>query len=226
MKNIVALILVWVVGLMAGCGGGESGGGGTSSNNAIPATLVGAYNGSYTGSDSGTLLIDITAQGAVTNCTIISSQTGSIYTCTGTVNTSGSLTITSVTNSAVFSGTVSTSTAGTRQISGAWTNALGFSGTFSGTIAPSAKAITAFLLGGVAGIINETNKTITVTVPLGTSVTALATTFTTTGSSVKVGSTVQVSGTTVNDFTNPVSFAVTAADTTTINYTVTVTVAP
>jgi enhancing lycopene biosynthesis protein 2 len=91
--------------------------------------------------------------------------------------------------------------------------------------ASSAKAITAFSLGGVVGTINEAGKTIAVTMPSGTSVTALVATFTTTGASVEVGSTIQVSGTTANDFTSPVTYTVIAADVTTQDYTVTVTLA-
>ena len=89
-----------------------------------------------------------------------------------------------------------------------------------------AKAMTAFSFTSPAatGTINESAKTIFVTVPNGTNVTALIATFTTTGASVKVGSTVQVSGTTANDFTSPVAYTVTAADSTTAIYTVTVTV--
>jgi Protein of unknown function (DUF1566). len=89
----------------------------------------------------------------------------------------------------------------------------------------SEKAITAFSLAGVIGTINEAGKTIAVTMPFGTNVTALVATFTTTGASVKVGSTVQISGTTANNFTAPVAYTVTAADDTTVIYTVTVTVA-
>ena len=88
----------------------------------------------------------------------------------------------------------------------------------------SAKAITAFSLNGVAGTINETGKIIAVTMPFGTSVTSLVATFTTTGASVKVGSTVQINGTTANNFTSPVTYTVTAADASTQDYTVTVTV--
>jgi len=40
-----------------------------------------------------------------------------------------------------------------------------------------------------------------------------------------VGSTVQISGTTANNFTSPVTYTVTAADSSTQNYTVTVTIA-
>src|SRR5664280_957921 len=87
----------------------------------------------------------------------------------------------------------------------------------------SAKAITAFSLAGVVGTINETGKTMAVTMPFGTNVTALVATFTTTGASVKVGSTVQISGTTANNFTSPIIYTVTATNATTQDYTVTVT---
>jgi hypothetical protein len=87
----------------------------------------------------------------------------------------------------------------------------------------SAKSITSFSLDGVAGTIDETGKTISVTMPSGTNVTSLVATFTTTGASVKVGSTIQISGTTARNFTNPVVYTVTAADATTQDYTVTVT---
>ena len=97
------------------------------------------------------------------------------------------------------------------------------------TIAPNpAKAITAFSFTSPAatGVINESTHTIAVTVPYGTNVTALVASFTTTGVSVKVGTTTQVSGTTPNNFTNPVTYTVTAADATTQAYVVTVTIAP
>ncbi|WP_208607618.1 S-layer homology domain-containing protein, partial [Paenibacillus pectinilyticus] len=91
-----------------------------------------------------------------------------------------------------------------------------------------AKAITAFGFAGlspaVTGTVNESNKTIALTVPYGTNVTALVPTFTTTGASVKVGSTAQVSGTTPQNFTAPVTYTVVAANSTTQDYTVTVSV--
>jgi len=88
--------------------------------------------------------------------------------------------------------------------------------------ASTQKSITAFSLNGVAGTINETAKTIAIAMPYGTSVTNLVATFITTGASVKVGSTVQTTGTTANDFTSPLIYTVTAMDSTTSNYTVTV----
>jgi len=86
----------------------------------------------------------------------------------------------------------------------------------------SAKAITAFTFPtSTATAIDEVAHTITVTVPLGTDLTTLVATFDTTGASVSVGSTVQVSGTTSNNFTDPVTYTVTAADGTTQDYIVT-----
>jgi hypothetical protein len=90
--------------------------------------------------------------------------------------------------------------------------------------AGTTKAITAFSLAGAAGVVNEAAKTISVVVPSGTNVTALVATFTTNGTSVKVGAVVQTSAVTANNFTNPVTYTVTAGDCTTVNYTVTVTV--
>lgn len=95
----------------------------------------------------------------------------------------------------------------------------------------AAKAITSFSLawntgtpGTATGTINETAtpKTIVVPVPPGTNLTALVATFTTTGASVKVGTTVQQSGISANDFTTAKTYIVTAADGTTATYTVTV----
>ena len=65
--------------------------------------------------------------------------------------------------------------------------------------------------------------TINVSLPTGTAKTSLVFSFATTGATVKVGSTVQVSGVTTNDFTNPVTYTVTAEDATTQDYVVTVT---
>jgi hypothetical protein len=102
------------------------------------------------------------------------------------------------------------------------------------TVAPaSAKQLTAyaFLAANNAGLGADVTATINgpaiaATVPFGTNLAALVATFTTTGASVAVGATAQASGTTSNNFTSPVTYRVTAADGTTQDYTVTVTVAP
>jgi hypothetical protein len=90
----------------------------------------------------------------------------------------------------------------------------------------SAKAITAYSVAGVAGTVNETAKTVAVTMPYGTDVTALVATFTTAGTGVKVGNAVQTSGSTANNFAVPVAYTVTALDNSTATYTVTVIIAP
>ncbi len=74
-------------------------------------------------------------------------------------------------------------------------------------------------------MIDENAKTITVSLPCGTDVTALVATFSTNGARVTVGSTVQVSGSTPNNFGGPVTYTVTAADGTSVTYRVIVRVA-
>ncbi len=89
----------------------------------------------------------------------------------------------------------------------------------------TSKSISAFsIISPVAtGVITGTN--IAVTLPYGSAVTALVSTFSTNGASVKVGTTLQTSGSSANNFTSPVTYTVTAADSTTQTYVVTVTVA-
>jgi Ice-binding-like len=89
----------------------------------------------------------------------------------------------------------------------------------------SAKTVSSYSVGGVSGTIDETAKTIAVSMPNGTNVTALVATFTTTGTGVKVGTTAQTSGATANNFTIPVTYTVTAPDGSTAAYTITVTMA-
>ena len=93
--------------------------------------------------------------------------------------------------------------------------------------ANTAKALTAFSFTSpvATGTINETAKTVALTVPFGTDVTALVATFASTGASVKVGSTAQISGTTANNFSSPVTYTVVANDGSTQAYVVTVTIA-
>jgi len=106
---------------------------------------------------------------------------------------------------------------------GPWSKSVAFK-----VAAGTSKAITAFSFQGLnpaaVGAVDQTAHTIAVTLPFGTDVTQLKATFTTTGASVKVGSTTQVSGTTANDFTDPVTYTVTAGDASTQEYVVTVTV--
>ncbi len=96
----------------------------------------------------------------------------------------------------------------------------------------TAKDITAFSFNASAnsGLSSDITGTITstdieVTVPYGTDVSNLVASFTATGTSVSVEGTQQISGSTANDFSNPVSYTVTAENGSTCNYSVTVTVA-
>jgi hypothetical protein len=77
-------------------------------------------------------------------------------------------------------------------------------------------------------VIDHTDKTVTMNVPNGTTMTALVATFTTTNSAtVKISSTAQVSGVTQNNFSSPKTYRVTAKDTITYkDYTVTITELP
>jgi hypothetical protein len=76
-----------------------------------------------------------------------------------------------------------------------------------------------------AATIDTSAKTVDIEVEYGTTVTALVATFTlSTGATAAVGVTPQVSGTTENDFTSPVTYVVTALDESTENWTVTVTI--
>jgi len=95
-----------------------------------------------------------------------------------------------------------------------------------GTPTPSpAKAITAFSFAEQTGAATIGDGTIAIEVANGTDPTALVATFTQTGASIAIGATAQVSTTTANDFTAAVTYVVTAADGTTKNWVVTVTVA-
>ena len=95
----------------------------------------------------------------------------------------------------------------------------------AGNAAPKALTAFSFTSPAVTGTIDESAKTVALTVPFGTDVTALAATFVSTGASVKIGSIVQTSGTTTNNFTSAVTYTVVATDGTTQAYTVTVTIA-
>lgn len=82
-----------------------------------------------------------------------------------------------------------------------------------------------FLPGDISGTIDEPAKTIALSVPYDVNPNSLTASFTVSdGASVTVGGTGQQSGTTQNDFTSPVTYRVTAEDSSYAEYTVTVTV--
>ena len=84
-----------------------------------------------------------------------------------------------------------------------------------------------FSLDGTIGVIDQDNNTITVAMPYGTSdLSNLTATYLTDGESVTVGGVEQVNGVTPNNFTDPVTYTVHAANGDTRNYVVTVTKQP
>lgn len=81
-----------------------------------------------------------------------------------------------------------------------------------------------FSLDGTEGVIDQINKTITIAMPYGTDLSAdLTATFLTDGASVTIGSVVQTSGQTPNNFSTPVTYTVHAANGDTRDYVIAVT---
>ncbi len=97
------------------------------------------------------------------------------------------------------------------------------------TIANTLANITSFTIPNQTGstVINEEDSTISVTLPYSTSVDNLIASFTlSAGAIARVDTTIQTSGTTANDFTSPVVYAIISEDGLTIkNWTVNVTIA-
>ena len=83
-----------------------------------------------------------------------------------------------------------------------------------------------FLAPPVTACVDEASHAISAVVPRGTDLSSLVAVFITTGVLVTVDDTEQESGVTINDFTDPVTYMVTAEDGSTANYLVSVAVAP
>ena len=211
----MALLLV---ALTAACGGGGGDGFLGSAGTPVMATDMKAVTAFSFGASAGTvnepaktIAVTVPFGTNVTALPATFTATNATVTVGGTVQTSG-VTTNNFTTPVTFRATAA-------------------DGTFVDyvvTVTPApntAKAVTAFSFGGSAAIINEPAKTLSLTVPFGTNVTALPATFTATGATVTVGGTVQTSGVTTNNFTTPVTFRVTAADGTFVDYVATVTVA-
>jgi hypothetical protein len=91
-----------------------------------------------------------------------------------------------------------------------------------GPVPGSDKGIVAFSFEGITGTVAIDGAYISITVPEGTDVESLVAIFNSTGTSVKVGNIEQISGTTANNFANPITYTVTAEDGTTQEYVVTI----
>jgi hypothetical protein len=100
--------------------------------------------------------------------------------------------------------------------------------TVTNTSSSSDKDITAFAFVSpeLTGAISESVNKIYVRTPNNVDTTSLVASFITTGSKVTVGSVSQISGSTENDFTNPVTYTVTAKDRSTRSYDVELLITP
>ena len=95
----------------------------------VDEAIVGAWQGTYSGDDSGTFQMTINAQGKISG-SATSTNTGETFTLTGSVkNSDGGFSAGSTSNGATFTGTV----AGT-SMNGTWESSqYGTSGTFTGS---------------------------------------------------------------------------------------------
>jgi hypothetical protein len=225
---LIGLVLILMI-TVTGCGGGSG-----KSSNVPPDAQKEITAFSFTAAANSALGEDVTAVISGTDITVAVPHGTDVtalvatFTTTGetvkvgeTVQTSGS-TANDFTDPVIY--TVVAKNSATQNY------------TVTVAVAPSAeerKEITAFSFGAannpalaedVTAVINGTD--IRATVPHGTNVTALVATFTTTGETVKVGGTMQTSGSTANDFTHPVTYTVVAENNTTKDYMVTVEFAP
>ncbi|HRX77346.1 MAG TPA: hypothetical protein P5342_07770, partial [Candidatus Cloacimonadota bacterium] len=72
------------------------------------------------------------------------------------------------------------------------------------------------------GSIDHDEQTISVILPYGTDLTNLVASFTAPGATVKIGSTTQTSGSTANNYTDPISYTLSSIDGSTTDYTVSI----
>lgn len=87
----------------------------------------------------------------------------------------------------------------------------------------NSKDIVSFSIYGYSGVISGNN--ISITLPYGVNKASLIPIFVSTGSRVQIGETIQVSGTTINNFTNDLVYTVYAADDSKKEYTVSIQIA-
>jgi hypothetical protein len=216
-KNIVwAIVYIMLIFALLACDTGKNSPIASSSSKAITAysfsnpAAIGNININESDINESDKTISITVPYGTDISGLIATftSTGASVMVDGTVQVSG-ITANDFTNPVIY--TVTAGDGSTTQYTVTLTAALN-----------SAKSLTSFTILGIPGTITESAKTITLSVPYGTDMTGLIATFTSTGASVMVDGTVQVSGITTNDFTNPVIYTVTAADSSTTHYTVTV----
>jgi len=230
LKIAFSLLLICWMFILNGCGVGSGGGNGTAAglgNGSVPVITAFSINGSAGVITGNKIAITLPFGTNVTSLVAKFTASGSVVSVGGLTQISG-VTVNNFTQPLIYTVTqIGSSTSASAKVSTNNTTTSYIVTVIAASI--SAKAITSFSLSSAPGttitpgIISITN--IAVTVPFGTNVKSLIATFTTSGQSVAVSGMKQVSGVTSNDFTNPVTYMVTAADGTTQNYIVTVVVA-
>lgn len=93
---------------------------------------------------------------------------------------------------------------------------------FTVEVLSTTKELYAFGLAGICEC-TKSGTTFTATIPYATNITAAVAVFSYSGKTIKIGSTVQVSGVNTNDFTSPVTYRVFAEDDSYTDYTITIT---
>lgn len=230
-KTVFSALLIALCGI-ASC---DDGGGNNGSSNSSSHTIT-AF--SFTSADNPGLSADVpgTITGASIAATVPYGTTvtalKATFTTTGTSVTIGTTEQTSGTTANDFT------SAKTYTVTAADSSTQDYAVTVT-VASNSAKEITAFSFPAVTFLTDVYNQSgspinkygttisgtsITVRLPYGSS--SMVAAFATTGASVSVGGVTQTSGVTSNDFTNPVTYRVTAANGSTQDYTVTVLFVP
>jgi hypothetical protein len=218
LPGILALASILV---LSGCGGGSGGSDSrrfSGTDNEISAFAFTQAGNSTSGlsSDTTGLISDRTITLEVPSGTDVTALVAEFVTNSGNVQVNGAKQVSGVTSND-FSIPVTYrvfSPAGTENVY-----------TVKVNVAPNTvRKITAYSLKGVAGTIDESTGAITVSLPPKSDTTSLKAAFSYIGASITARGEEQVSGTTANDFTNPVTYRVTSESGSDRTYTVTVTV--
>lgn len=221
MKKISIIALIISISLsIINCGGGSGGGGSdkqyprfsSSDNEIVNFSFPVSKNTALTGDAAG-VITDSVITLLVPHSADVTSLIAEFTTNSTKVEVNGALQTSGVTANDFSSAVEYTVTAenGDKRVYSVTVNK-----------APSEeKSFSAFSINGISGAIDESNGTILIQLPPKTALTSLKAEFSTAGKSVYAGDSFQESGVTLNDFSAPVKYIVTAEDGSKKEYTVT-----
>jgi formylglycine-generating enzyme required for sulfatase activity/uncharacterized protein YjdB len=205
--GLISILTLCAIIAGAGCSGGSAGGNSPISSSSKEIIEFGIVSPSVTGTiDESAKNVSITVPYGTAVSNLVAT-----FTTTGTKTTVGAVEQISGITSNNFTSTVAYKVTAQDGSTATYTVTVSISPPQS-----SSKSITGFTVMGFNGTIDETAKTIDMTLPYGTSLTYLIPTITHTGASINPGSGV------AKDFTGYQIYTVTAADGSTQNYKVTV----